>query len=136
MLEQCKPIIQQINEVPNAEVVAIITDGHRINQKFFAYLCKNGDTYFIGEPWKGPNDTTLLYNYVHLMKCVRNNWISEKCSQLKFEYDGKVYTAAWDHLIQLYNSESENLSRLSKLSNEAIYPKPIERQRVSTCLKV
>ena len=38
LLEQYKPIIQQINEIPNAEVVAIITDGHRINQKFFEYL--------------------------------------------------------------------------------------------------
>ena len=121
LLEHCKPIIQQINEIPNAEVVAIITDGHRINQKFFDYLRKNGDTYFIGEPWKGPNNTILLYDYVHLMKCVRNNWISEKCGQLKFEYDGKVYTSSWDHLKQLYNSESENLLRLSKLFYEAVH---------------
>ena len=109
LLEHCKPIIQQTNEIPNAEVVAIITDEHRINQKFFDYLRKNGNTYFIGEPWKGPNNTILLHDYVHLMKCVRNNWIREKCGQLKFEYDGKVYTSSWYHLKKLYNSESENL---------------------------
>ena len=44
--------------------------------------------------------------------------------------------ARWDDLKKLYQLECSNLVKPSKLSNVAVRPKPIERQNVSTCLKV
>ena len=42
----------------------------------------------------------------------------------------------WAHFKQLYHFESERLVKLSDLNEISIAPKPIERQRVSTCHNV
>ena len=141
LLEQCELIFQLVHQISEAKILAVITDGHRINQKFFETLHRRAEAESSSsspsvKPWKGPNGTTLLYDYVHLLKCVRNNWITEKQGLLKFNYHGEMYSAEWEHLKQLYKSESDSLITLSKLTYEAVYPTPIERQKVSTCLKV
>ena len=76
------------------------------------------------------NDTFLLYDFVHVMKCVRNNWLTEKCGELEYEFDGVVRTARWDDLKSLYAAESHSIIKLSKLNEVAVFPKPIERQKV------
>ena len=35
----------------------------------------------------------LIYDYVHIVKNVRNNWITEATQKLAFEQDGKHYIA-------------------------------------------
>ena len=78
----------------------------------------------------------LLYDFVHILKAVRNNWITEKCKKLSFEDDGKIKHVSWAHIIDLYRHEQEHLVKLSKLTNVSVFPRPIERQKVSTCLKI
>ena len=89
-----------------------------------------------GKPWLGTDNTILLFDYVHVFKCIRNNWITEKCGELKNEINGDVQIARWNDLNILYSLEKGCLVKLSKLNDVAISPKPIERQRVSTCLRV
>ena len=131
LYSQFQPITNAINEVENAQVLAIIADGHQVNQKLFHLLNSVPE-----KPWLGRNSTFLLFDYVHLFKSIRNNWISEKCGQLEFNFEGNRYVASWDHIRQLFNSESENLLRLSKLTYSAVFPSPIEKQRVALCLQV
>jgi hypothetical protein len=45
-------------------------------------------------------------------------------------------TARWPDLISLQKLESANLTKLSKLTEVSVTPKPIERQRVLTVLEV
>ena len=79
----------------------------------------------------------LLYDYVHLMKCIRNNWLTEKCGEILFETEsGSAMIARWSDLRDLFKAEESQLVKMSKLNETAVYPKPIERQRVSTCLNV
>lgn len=70
------------------------------------------------------------------MKNIRNLWLIEKTGELIFDDDGVSRVAKWTHLKQLYPFESERLVKLSDLNEISIAPKPIERQRVSTCLRV
>ena len=58
----------------------------------------------------------------------------KKTGELIFD-DGVRQVAKWAHLKQLYHFESERL-KLSDLNEISIAPKPIERQQVSTCLRV
>ena len=44
--------------------------------------------------------------------------------------------ARWGDLVKLYELESNSLVQLSRLNYVAVHPKPVERQRVSTCLRV
>ena len=131
LYSQFNPIAEAIKEVENAKVLAIITDGQQVNQKLFRQLNTSYD-----EPWLGADTTFLMFDYVHLLKCIRNNWLSEKCGQLQFSWDGNSYTAKWEDLKQLFQCEAGNLLRLSKLTYKAVYPSPIEKQNVTYCLQV
>ena len=45
-------------------------------------------------------------------------------------------TAKWIDLKYIFDFERDQLIKLSRLNFVAIHPKPIERQKVSHCLKV
>ena len=69
-----------------ADILAIIVDGNRVNQKFFKHF-----TRVVGKPWlayihKLNKFIYLLYDYVHLLKCVRNNWLTEENGDREMEY--------------------------------------------------
>ena len=77
----------------------------------------------------------MLFDYVHLLKSIRNNWITEKTQELLYTKSGKQRTAKWSDLKKLHNFEKENLIIMSRLSDTSVCPKPIECQKVSTCLQ-
>ena len=76
----------------------------------------------------------MLYGYVQLLKNIYNLWLTEKTGELIF--DGIKRVAKWAHLKQLYCFEYERQTKLSDLNEISIALKPIERQEVSTCLRV
>ncbi|XP_066911172.1 uncharacterized protein [Clytia hemisphaerica] len=118
-----------------ADIKSIIVDGNRTNQNFF----KQFDTV-TDKPWLTTDGIFLLFDFVHLIKSIRNNWLTEKTGQLTFKEDDDTFVAKWSDLIRLH--EVEDMSNfcgvrgLSKLTEVAVRPKPVERQRVSTCLRV
>ena len=111
----------------------IISNGNRINQSFF----KNFETVE-KKPWLSIGGIYLLYDFVHLLKNIRNLWLTEKTGQLEFPYDGRILVAEWQHLRDLFKEESScsKLLKLSNLTEVSVNPKPIERQRINICLSV
>ncbi|GFO39905.1 transposable element p transposase [Plakobranchus ocellatus] len=129
MLENC-----------GANVVAVINDNNRVNQSFFKkFIQQSPET-----PWivQSPSDIQrplfLLYDPVHLIKNIRNNWMTEKSQTLEFSVPGQEekLLAKWSDLKDLCNSESQSLVKLSKLSTSTISPSNIEKQKVSLALNV
>ena len=129
--EQIMETIKGVKDA-GANVKVLVCDNNRVNQKFFKDI-----PTVPGQPWLTKDGIFLLFDFVHLIKSIRNNWITEKTKELIF-YDesGKPKTAKWSHLETLLEVEKGNLLKLSKLDEVSVYPKPIERQKVSTCLKV
>ena len=74
--------------------------------------------------------------FVHILKCIRNNWITEKTGEIKFDYRGEIHTAKWSHIKKFQKLEDGALVKMSKLTYVAANPKLIKRQKVDTCLKV
>ena len=70
-------------------------DGSRVNQALF----KKFDTI---EPWRTKENMFLLFDFVHLMKTVRNNWITEKTQELEFVKNGIKRVARWSDIKRLY----------------------------------
>jgi hypothetical protein len=128
--EQVQLSIDYIEQA-GGQVNAVICDGNRINQALFKLFAADPQT-----PWKTQSDIFLLYDYVHILKNIRNNWLTELTGELTFEVDGVTRTAKWRHLLELYKLECDSLVKMSDLNEVAVSPKPIERQKVSTCLKV
>ena len=78
------------------------------------------------KPWLSENGIFLLFDYVHLLKSIRNNWITEKVKELEFFHDSKKMTAKWSAVENLYKIEKNNFIKQSLLNEAAVYPKPIE----------
>lgn len=121
----------ELIEHAGCQVQAIICDGNRTNQAFFKQFDTVDD-----KPWLTTNGKFLLFDFVHLLKNIRNLWLTEKTGQLEFEECGMKFVASWRHLKDLFKSESGNLVKQSMLREISIFPKVIERQRVRPCLDV
>lgn len=91
------------------DVLAIVCDGNRVNQAFF----KKFDT---DKPWLTNDGLFLLYDFVHLIKNIRNNWITEKTQELVFHNNGLEQRAKWSHLKELFELEKHQTVKMSKLS--------------------
>ena len=47
----------------------------------------------------------LVFDYVHVFKNIRNNWMTVPDQLLSFEHDGTSYIAAWSDIIALYEED-------------------------------
>ena len=121
-------ILKQV-ERAGGRAKAVICDNNRVNQSFFKLI--QGDV-----PWQTKDKVYLLFDFVHFIKNIRNNWLTEKTKELIFHEGDEPKTASWTHLENLLHHESQSLVKMSKLSKVALYPTPIERQKVSYCLMV
>ena len=120
-------ILQTVQAVKDAgaNVKVLVSDNNRVNQKCF----KDFETV-PNKPWLTTDGLFLLFDFVHIIKSIRNNWITEKTKELKFyDENGNEKIAKWAHLEALLEAESESLFKLSKLNEVSVYPKPIERQK-------
>ena len=61
-----------------AIVLGSVTDNHKINQQYRKIFNRITDCQAI-HPLVDQRVWFLLFDTVHLLKCLRNNWISDKC---------------------------------------------------------
>ena len=96
--DQVMLIIDQLEQC-GAKIVALICDGNQVNKSFF----KRFETV-AGKPWlTKKKNMFLLLHYVHLLKCIRNNWLTEKCGTIAFkDENGDQQMAPWSDLKSLF----------------------------------
>ena len=130
--DQVMLIIDQLEQC-GAKIFAVICDGNRVNKFFF----KHFETV-AGKPWlTKEKNMFLLFDYAHLLKYIRNNWLTEKCGTIAFkDENGDQQMARWSDLKSLFQVEEASTLKQSKLEFVAVHPKPIEHQNVKTCLRV
>ncbi|GFO27806.1 transposable element p transposase [Plakobranchus ocellatus] len=144
---QFKKTCELINTLEGcgAKIVCIINDNNKVNQSFFNTFHKSDPAF----PWiaKSPVDNSkplfLLYDTVHFIKNIRNNWVSEKSQTLDMPQltpttsaEPSVISAKWTRLSELYAEESKTIVKLSQLTKSSVSPSNIEKQKVSLALNV
>lgn len=90
-----------------------------------------------------------MFDSVHLLKCIRNNWVGQKDQEKtmrfpKFSYSGKYFEnevemnyAPLNTLQKLHSLERKSLlSHSYKLTQKALWPSSLERQNVNLVLKL
>ena len=78
----------------------------------------------------------LVFDYVHIFKNVRNNWITVGNQMLSFVKDGKTCVAYWGDVRALYEEDRNTTLRLTKLTHTAVFPKLLQRQSVPLVCQV
>ena len=75
--------------------------------------------------WLSCDGIYLQYNYVRLMKNIRNLWLTEMTGELLFRHEDMEFVASWQHLRDLHRSEASSMLKMSKFSEIAVHPRPI-----------
>ena len=125
-------LVQNLQEVKdlisnnNGSVVGLICDNHPTNRSAFQIFNESDSS----EPLFLLNDT------VHLFKSIRNNWFTEKSKRLTLTFRGQILTGNWNDIISIYEKERGNPVTRTLLSFEAVFPSPIDRQKVSLMTQV
>ena len=93
LFNQANSILSSIRSV-GGNVVTIICDGNRVNQAFYTKF----ETI---SPWRTKEGVFLLFDFVHLLKNIRNNWITEKTQEIEFSMNGENKVAKWRVALKL-----------------------------------
>ena len=113
-------------------VVGSITDNHKINQHYCKQFTQLSDCTAV-HPFNEDRVWFLLYDTVHLLKCIRNNWITEKC--LRLSIDGKI-AGSFTDIRNLYKAEKESILKTTPLTQSAVYPSKLQLQNVTHVIHV
>lgn len=70
---------------------------------------------------------------MHLLKCIRNNWISDKCKKISLQNGA---TASFADVKDLYESEKSSILKTTPLTQFAVNPSRLQLQNVQHVLKI
>ena len=131
-------------------VFAVITDNNAINRKAmsqFAVPSKLSIAY--PHPCDQKRPLFFVFDSVHILKCIRNNWLNlkshDKCFAFPHFQFGDISTksstsyalASFSSLVQLHNTKCDSLIKFAyKLSYKALNPSTFERQNVKLALQI
>lgn len=144
LLNSTKSIIENCSKA-GFEIISIISDNNRINRKMFTMLTLGSESkLFITNPIDQEKQIFLLFDTVHLLKSIRNNWLNVKNQSQTFSFPefndndiNAVNRASFCDLKTLYKTEESKLLKVAHtLSWKALFPHSLERQKVSLALKI
>ncbi len=134
---QYQSVIQNATAVEKAGgiVIGSITDNHKVNQNYCRLFTRNDKKapHKAVHPLDKNRTWFLLFDTVHLLKCIRNNWISEKTQTLTL--DGQK-VGVFEDVRQLYLSEKDSILKTSPLTYASVFPSKLQLQNVQHVLKV
>jgi len=121
-------------ERAGGRVIGSITDNHKVNQHYCKLFDRSGNcNATVNHPLDRKRPWFLLYDTVHLLKCIRNNWISEKCQKISLD---NITTASFTDVQELYESEKFSILKTTTLTKFAVNPSRLQLQNVKHVLKV
>ena len=109
----CKMTLDVIHNVTKARftIVSIISDNNIVNRKMFLLLSGTDHLVpYVINPYKTPNKIFMLFDIVHLLKCLRNNWIHLKDTAKEFVFpdfsdSNVIRKACFAPLVTMYHME-------------------------------
>ena len=121
----------------------LMCDNLRSNQACFKLYQKtfgSEDIYSCNHPVSNDDFSILflLYDPSHLLKNIGNDWQTEKMQKLKFTCpdDGRIVTALWKDLINIYKSEEHLIIKSMKLNYATNFEKQYVWQQTSSTRKL
>lgn len=124
------------------KVVSLISDNNRINRNMFERLCGGSLVSSIPHPCDSSMPLFFLFDSVHLLKCIRNNWLNQKNpiqsfvipspSNFQNQCQAKLLS-----LKELYIKERNQCVKLAPgLSEKVLFPTNLERQNVQLVVRL
>ena len=109
-----------------------MTDNHKINQQY-CKLFKRKTDWEAEHPLDNQRVWFLLFDSVHILKCIRNNWITEKSQKLSLD---KKTVGSFSDVKSLYDAEKDNVLKSIPLTFSAVFPSKLQLQNAQHVLRV
>lgn len=135
-----KYLITSLEEI-GYRIFCVVSDNNTINSKAMSRFSKDNKLSIV-YPHSVDNKRPLFYLFdsVHLLKCIRNNWLNSKPDQpLTFpDFEtGTEKLANFQALKRLHELEYDKLLKYGySLSLKALFPSALKRQNVKLALKI
>ena len=124
-------------------IISLISDNNIINRNSFKLLSGTDVLKpYIINPVNKEDTIYILFDTVHLLKCVRNNWINLRNNQKTFDFPdmtdkNTILAASFSHFEVMYNMEQTSLvKQATRLNYKSLHPHSIERQNVKLVLRI
>jgi hypothetical protein len=139
--DMCFSIICSLEKM-GFNVIAVVSDNNIINRKAFALFSpvKILESN-VPHPCDSNRKLFFIFDTVHIIKCIRNNWISKKDGNKTMKFpdikSNTICTAYFKHLELLHDLEKKSLVKYGHLlSLKVLYPSGIQKQNVDLALRV
>ena len=97
-LKGCTVDIITMLENAGYYVFCLISDNNRVNRNMFADLCGGSLSSYVQHPCAADRKLFFLFDSVHLLKCIRNNWLGQSDADNTFVFpditDGSICKAS------------------------------------------
>ena len=146
------PVVKQVVidiEKCGLKVVVICTDDYQLNVSLFKSLAGSASLQLTCPNPSDPNRSIfLMFDPVHIVKCIRNNWINQKDTNTTFifpsidNYFSETFpyhlsNASFKDLRNIYKSEQYSTAKIAhKFTSKVVWPSVLERQSVPLALAV
>lgn len=135
-----KSIIVGLEDI-GFKIFCVISDNNAINSKAMSNFCKKKQLSIVyPHPVNNKRPLFYLFDSVHLLKCIKNNWMNVKPNQIftfpDFDNFDLKY-ASFQALIELHNTENNKLLKHGySLTLKSLFPTNFEKQNVTLALKI
>ncbi|KAF2354157.1 hypothetical protein FHG87_015084 [Trinorchestia longiramus] len=121
-------------ERAGGRVIGSITDNHEVNQQYCKLFDRLSDCSATAkQPLDDKRVWFLLFNTLHLLKCICNNWINEKGQKISLDTET---TPSFADVKELYESERGSILTTTTLTQFAVNPSQFQLQNVQYVSKV
>jgi hypothetical protein len=122
-------------------IIYLISDNNRVNRNMFTEICSGSLMPYVHHPCSAGRKQFFLFNSVHLLNCMRNNWLGQSDTDNTFlfpdMFSDNVSKASMSYSRKLYEIEKDSLVEMALgLTTRVLYPSNIERQNVMFVLRV
>lgn len=124
------------------KIICVISDNNAINSKAMSNFSKDKNLSIVyPHPFDHSRPLFFMFDSVHLLKCIRNNWLNSKPEQVLTYPDmsdfSTIRTARFQAVRKLHELEHDKLLKFGySLNVKALFPSNIEKQNVKLALKI
>ena len=140
------PIIEMVIEDVERcglNVQVLCTDNYPMNVNIFKLFSPtNILDYIVPHILNADRPLFLMFDFVHILKTIRNNWVNQKDYRRSFSYPNFedfsfIYAASFEDIRTLYKADQHSIAKLApRLTAKACLPSNLERQNVNLALRV